>query len=37
METLTEIKYSGKYGKICTEANKQQKEILSKFNISLDA
>jgi len=37
METLSEIKYSGKYGKIYTEATKQQKEILSKFNISLDA
>ncbi len=37
METLSEITYSGKYGKIYTEATKQQKEILDKFNISLDA
>jgi transposase len=37
METLSEITYSGKYGKIYTEATKQQKEILDKFNISLEA
>ncbi len=36
METLSEITYSGKYGKIYTEATKQQKEILSKLSIPLE-
>ena len=35
METLTKIKYSGKYGYIITELTKQQKEILGCLNIEL--
>lgn len=33
METLTKIKYSGKYGHILTELTKPQKEILKCLNI----
>jgi transposase len=36
METLTKIKYSGKYGHILTEITKQQREILKGMNIELD-
>lgn len=35
METLTKIKYSGKYGEILTEVTKQQREILKNLNIEL--
>lgn len=33
METLTKIKYSGKYGHILTELTKQQREILKSLSI----
>jgi transposase len=33
METLTQIKYSGKYGNILTEMTKTQREILTVLNI----
>ena len=33
METLTKIKYSGKYGYILTELTKPQREILACLNI----
>lgn len=33
METLTKIKYSGKYGHVLTELTKQQREILKCLNI----
>lgn len=36
METLTKIKYSGKYGHILTETTKQQREILKGMHIELD-
>jgi len=35
METLTKIKYSGKYGHILTEVTKPQREILKGLNIEL--
>jgi transposase len=35
METLTKVKYSGKYGHIITEVTKAQREILSGLNIEL--
>jgi transposase len=35
METLTKVKYTGKYGHIITEVTKQQREILTQLNISL--
>lgn len=35
METLTKIKYSGKYGHILTEITKPQREILNNLNIEL--
>ena len=35
METLTKIKYSGKYGYILTEVTKPQQEILRNLNIEL--
>lgn len=34
-ETLTKIKYSGKYGHIITEVTKPQREILTTLNISI--
>jgi transposase len=36
METLTKIKYSGKYGYILTEVTKPQREILKGLNIELE-
>jgi transposase len=33
METLTRVKYSGKYGSILTEITKPQREILEKLKI----
>ena len=33
METLTKVKYSGKYGHILTEVTKSQREILKGLNI----
>ena len=35
MDTLTKIKYSGKYGHILTEITKSQREILEGFKITL--
>jgi hypothetical protein len=35
METLTKVKYSGKYGYILTEVTKPQREILQGLNITL--
>ena len=35
MDTLTKVKYSGKYGHILTEVTKPQREILEGLNISL--
>jgi hypothetical protein len=35
METLTKVKYSGKYRDILTEVTKQQREILKSLNIEL--
>jgi transposase len=35
METLTKVKYSGKYGHILTEITKPQREILQGLNITL--
>lgn len=35
MDTLTKIKYSGKYGHILTEVTKPQREILAGLNIKL--
>jgi transposase len=35
METLTKVKYSGKYGHILTEMTKSQREILQCLNIEL--
>lgn len=37
METLTKVKYSGKYGYILTEITKAQREILKKLNIELQS
>jgi hypothetical protein len=34
-ETLTKIKYSGKYGHIITEVTKPQREILTALNINI--
>jgi transposase len=34
-ETLTKIKYSGKYGHILTEMTKPQREILTALNIDM--
>ncbi len=35
METLTKVKYSGKYGHILTEVTKSQRTILQRLNIAL--
>ena len=35
MDTLTKIKYSGKYGHILTEVTKPQREILEGLKITL--
>ncbi|MBM3198596.1 MAG: transposase, partial [Chlamydiae bacterium] len=35
METLTKVKYSGKYGHILTEVTKSQRDILKGLNIEL--
>lgn len=35
METLTQIRYSGRYGQILTEITKPQKEILEGLNVSI--
>jgi len=35
METLTKVKYSGKYGHILTELTKPQREVLKKLGIDL--
>lgn len=35
MDTLTKVKYSGKYGHILTEVTKSQREILKGLNITL--
>ncbi len=35
MDTLTKVKYSGKYGHILTEITKPQREILKDLNIAL--
>ncbi|MBM3197838.1 MAG: transposase, partial [Chlamydiae bacterium] len=35
METLTKVKYSGKYGLILTEVTKSQRDILKGLNIEL--
>ncbi len=35
METLTKVKYSGKYGHILTEVTKPQREILNGLNIAV--
>ena len=35
METLTKVKYSGKYGHILTEVTKAQRELLGKLGIDL--
>jgi len=35
METLTKVKYSGKYGHILTEVTKSQRDILKSLNIEL--
>ncbi len=35
METLTKIKYSGKYGHILTELTKPQREILQSLKIQI--
>jgi transposase len=37
LSSITEIKYSGKYGKTLTEISKSQREIFDKFEIKLDA
>lgn len=37
MDTLTKIKYSGKYGHILTEITKPQREILQGLNITLSS
>ena len=37
MDTVTKIKYSGKYGHILTEITKSQREILEGLNIALPA
>jgi len=37
METLTKVKYSGKYGHIITEMTKPQREILKSLNIQLQS
>lgn len=36
VETLTKVRYSGKYGHILTEVTKPQKEILEKLKIELE-
>jgi len=35
METLTKVKYSGKYGHVLTEITKSQREILQGLNITI--
>ena len=35
METLTKIKYSGKYGQIITEVTKSQRKIIEGLKITL--
>lgn len=35
METLTKVKYSGKYGHILTEVTKSQRQILDALDIEL--
>ena len=35
METLTQIRYSGKYGHILTEITKPQRQIIQSLNIDM--
>ena len=35
METLTKVKYSGKYGHVLIEITKSQREILQGLNITI--
>ena len=35
METLTQVRYSGKYGHILTEVTKPQRQIIEKLRIEL--
>jgi transposase len=37
METVVEIKYSGKYGKIVTEIDPLQREIMETFGVSIES
>ena len=37
LESLTQIKFSGKYGQMHSEVTKAQREVLEAFSISLDS
>lgn len=37
LESLTQIKFSGKYGQMHSEVTKAQREALEAFSISLDS
>jgi len=37
METLTQVKYSGRYGKLLTETTPLQREILDAFDVTYSA
>jgi len=37
METLTQVKYSGRYGKLLTETTPLQREILDVFDVTYSA
>lgn len=37
METLTQVRYSGKYGQIITEVTKPQRLIMEKLEVALPA
>jgi hypothetical protein len=37
LETIVEIRYSGRYGKLVTESGPLQRDILKAFNVSIDS
>ena len=37
METISEVRFSGRYGKIITEADPIQRYIMDAFNVTIKA
>jgi hypothetical protein len=37
LETIVEVRYSGRYGKLVTESGPLQRDILKAFNVSINS